>query len=401
MLKGKKILLLVTGSIAAYKSAYLVRLLVKAGAEVRVVMSKGALEFVTPLTFSALSNNPVHSEFTEDKNQGTWTNHVNEALWADLMVAAPLSANTLSKMASGQCDSYLMAVYMSARCPVMLAPAMDHDMYQHHGTQQNIVKLKNTGSFIIEPKEGQLASGISGQGRMAEPEEIFESIITHFNPMLPLLGKKVMVTAGPTFEQIDPVRFIGNFSSGKMGYEVAESLANAGALVSLISGPVSLHTNHPRITRLNVKSAAEMLNECVEAFDGCNAAVMVAAVADYRPAMIATQKVKKNKDGLTLILENTEDIAATLGKAKKAGQVLVGFALETENAEVNAVQKLERKNLDMIVLNSLRDEGVAFGADTSKVTIFWPGNKKKTLELMTKKQLAENITNEIVTLISR
>jgi phosphopantothenoylcysteine decarboxylase / phosphopantothenate---cysteine ligase len=398
LLKGKKILLLVTGSIAAYKSVFLVRLLAQSGAEVKVVMSKGALEFVTPLTFATLSKNPVHSDFTEDKNEGTWTNHVATALWADLIIAAPLSANTLSKMAHGQCDSFLMAVYMSARCPVMAAPAMDHDMYLHGGTQDNLGKIKSFGNIILSPEDGELASGLVGKGRMMEPETILEKIISHFNPVLPLLGKKALVTAGPTYERIDPVRFIGNFSTGKMGFALAESLAAQGAEVTLIAGPSAQAVGNARIKRINVTSAEEMLQACNSTFTDCDIAIMAAAVADYTPKTIAKEKIKKSDKELTLELTKTVDIAYTLGQQKTKAQVLIGFALETENEETNAEQKLQKKNLDFVVLNSLRDEGAGFGTDTNKITLIWPGNKKQTFGLKSKAEAANDIVAQIVTL---
>ncbi len=398
MLKEKKILVLVTGSIAAYKSVFLVRLLVQSGAQVKVVMSKGALEFVTPLTFATLSKNPVHSDFTEDKNEGTWTNHVATALWADLIVAAPLSANTLSKMANGLCDSFLMAVYMSARCPVMAAPAMDHDMYLHGGTQANLTKIKSFGNIILSPEDGELASGLVGKGRMMEPETILEKIIAHFNPALPLLGKKALVTAGPTYEKLDPVRFIGNFSSGKMGFALAESLAAQGAEVTLIAGPSHQTVQSARIKRINVISAEEMLQACNISFLDCHIAIMAAAVADYKPKNIAPEKIKKSDTTVILELTKTVDIAYTLGQLKKKSQVLIGFALETENEETNAQLKLEKKNLDFIVLNSLRDEGAGFGTDTNKITLIWPGNKKQSFGLKSKAEAAKDIVAQIVNL---
>jgi phosphopantothenoylcysteine decarboxylase / phosphopantothenate---cysteine ligase len=398
LLKGKKIIVAVTGSIAAYKSAFLVRLLVQHGAEVKVVMSKGALTFVTPLTFSSLSGNPVHSDFTESEHEGTWTNHVHLALWADLIVFAPLSANTLSKMAHAQCDSFMMAVYMSARCPVMVAPAMDHDMYLHPGTQENLNKISSFGHKLIQPDEGPLASGLLGKGRMAEPERICETIISHFLPGLPLHGKKVLVTAGPTYEAIDPVRFVGNYSSGKMGFALAEVLADAGAIVELVSGPVHLNISNPSVNRTNVRSAAEMYARCVGVFSECDIAIMAAAVADYRPSQIAGEKVKKNQAIWNLEMEKTEDIAAALGLLKQ-NQILVGFALETQNELENAFAKLQKKNLDMIVLNSLKDEGAGFGTETNKTTLIWPGNIVREFGLKSKLLVARDIVNEIVKLV--
>ncbi len=399
LLQGKKILLLVTGSIAAYKSVFLTRLLVQSGAEVRVVMSKGALEFVTPLTFATLSKNPVHSDFTENKNEGTWTNHVATALWADLIIAAPLSANTMSKMAQGLCDSFLIAVYMSARCHVIVAPAMDHDMYLHGGTQENIGKLKSFGHTILSPKEGELASGLLGKGRMMEPEEILENIINYFHPALPLLGMKALVTAGPTYERIDPVRFIGNFSSGKMGFALAEALAAQGAEVTIVAGPSNQFISNPRIKRVDVVSAAEMLLACEKAFETVDIAIMAAAVADYTPKHFATEKIKKQDAEFSIELTKTIDIAYTLGQKKSAKQLLIGFALETEKEEEHAQQKLQKKNMDLIVLNSLRDEGAGFVSDTNKITLIWPDNKKQSFGLKAKREIANDIINEIVKLI--
>ncbi len=395
MLTGKKILLAVTGSIAAYKSAYLVRLLTSAGADVRVVLSPGALEFITPLTFSTLSGNPVHSDFTEDKNSGVWTRHVDMALWADLMIIAPASANTLSKMASGQSDNFLLAVYMSNRCHVMIAPAMDHDMFLHEATQQNLAKLIDFGHQIIRPGEGSLASGLHGIGRMAEPAEIVREVIGHFHPDLPLINKKAIVTAGPTYERIDPVRFVGNFSSGKMGFAIAEQLAARGADVTLVSGPSVLKTNHPGIRRIDVMTAAEMYQACIENFDASDIAVMAAAVADYTPTHVASEKIKKNDDQWSLTFEKTVDIAASLGKLKRKDQILVGFALETEHEEKHAFVKLTKKNFDFIVLNSLRDEGAGFGTDTNKISLIWPDNKRQNFGLKSKSKVAADIVAEI------
>ena len=399
VLNGKKIVLGVTGSIAAYKSAYLLRELTRAGAEVRVVLSKSATEFVGPLTFSTLSKHPVVSDFTVEKETGQWNNHVELALWADLMVIAPLSANTLAKMASGQSDNVLLATYMSTRCPVMVAPAMDHDMYLHAGTQENLEKIRQFGHHILEPGSGELASGLIGKGRMSEPEEIFEAIIAHFNPELPLQGKTALVTAGPTYERIDPVRFIGNFSSGKMGFALAEELASAGARVTLITGPVHVTTSHPMVSRINVVSAQEMLEATQPLVNEADIIVLSAAVADYRPSHIAAEKIKKSENALRIDLESTPDIAATLGKMKRVGQVIIGFALETNDEHRQAQSKLDRKNFDMIVLNSLRDAGAGFGSDSNKITLFWPGNKSKAFGLKPKSQVARDIVAEIVKLL--
>lgn len=399
MLSGKKILVGITGSIAAYKTNWLVRLLIQSGAEVKVMLTPSALEFVTPLTLSTLSKNPVYSDFTEDKDQGTWTNHVALALWADALVIAPASANTLSKMVHGQSDNFFMTTYMSARCPVIIAPAMDHDMYLHPGTQENLTKLRAFGHIIVTPGEGELASGLMGKGRMGEPEQLFEAIIKLFHPDLPLQGKKVIVTAGPTYEMIDPVRFIGNFSSGKMGFALAEALANQGALVKLISGPTHLSIQHPHIEVLRVRSAQEMLETAVSEYADTDITVLAAAVADFRPAQIASEKIKKASAALEIKLEPTPDIAAHLGKLKKSHQLNIGFALETNDEENNAKSKLERKNFDMIVLNSLRNDGAGFGTDTNQVTIFFSDNKRKDFGLKTKKHVAEDIVSEIIGLM--
>jgi phosphopantothenoylcysteine decarboxylase/phosphopantothenate--cysteine ligase len=395
-LTGKKILVGVTGSIAAYKTAWLVRLLVQSGAEVKVVLTKGSLDFVTPLTFATLSKNPVYSDFTEDTDKGTWTNHVALGLWADLMVICPASANTLSKMANGQSDNFLLTTYMSVRCPVHVAPAMDHDMFLHPGTQNNIQKLREFGHLILEPNEGELASGLVGKGRMVEPEEILSKIIDHFNPDLPLKGKVALVTAGPTYEMIDPVRFIGNFSSGKMGFAIAEALANLGATVKLITGPVSISTTHLNIDTIKVRSAEEMSIACLEIFETIDVAVLSAAVADYKPISQATEKIKKKDTSLHIDLTPTIDIAASLGKKKLAHQRIIGFALETNDEESNAIDKMKRKNFDMIVLNSLRNEGAGFGNDTNQITLYWPDNKRKEFGLKSKVSVANDITQEIV-----
>lgn len=366
------------------------------------MLTKGALEFITPLTFSTLSKNPVHSDFTENKESGEWVNHVNLALWADLMLLAPVSANTLSKMAHAQSDSFFMAVYMSARCPVMFAPAMDHDMFLHSGTQENLTKLKSFPQHtLLSPQEGELASGLTGKGRMMEPEEILKKVIAHFHPDLPLKEKKAMVTAGPTYELIDPVRFIGNFSSGKMGVALAEELAAQGAEVTLIAGPIKELPKNPRIKIIRVQSAEEMLNACLSEFPNSDIAVMAAAVADYRPSNPASEKIKKRDESWTLNLEKNPDIASTLGKQKREGQLLIGFALETEDEVSNASSKLEKKNLDFIALNSLKDEGAGFGTDTNKITLIWPGNKQKEFGLKTKPQVAADIVAEIVRLLKK
>src|SRR5688572_11311092 len=350
MLNGKKIVLGVSGSIAAYKSAVLVRLLVKEGAEVKVIMTPSAHDFITPLTLSTLSKNPVLTQFVKDES-GQWNNHVDLGLWADAMVIAPASANTLAKMANGLCDNLLLAVYLSARCPVFFSPAMDLDMLQHPATKSNIEKLINFGNRIIEPGFGELASGLTGLGRMAEPEQIIDQLNAFLRDSNKLQGKTVLVTAGPTHEAIDPVRFIGNHSSGKMGFAIAEALADEGAKVNLVTGPTQQHTEHPRINVKAVVSAEEMFEACNKLFPTADITVLSAAVADYKPSAKVDQKIKKKDDTLVIELTRTRDIAASLGKLKHNGQVIVGFALETEEEHSNAVKKLESKNFDMIILN--------------------------------------------------
>ncbi|HMJ70715.1 MAG TPA: bifunctional phosphopantothenoylcysteine decarboxylase/phosphopantothenate--cysteine ligase CoaBC [Cyclobacteriaceae bacterium] len=395
MLKGRKILLGVSGSIAAYKAAVLTRLLVKEEAEVKVVMTPAALDFVTPLTFSTLSKNPVCTKFLKE-DSGEWNNHVELGLWADAMVIAPASANTIAKMANGLCDNLLMACYLSARCPVFFAPAMDLDMMKHPATQENISKLKSFGVRMLEPGFGELASGLIGIGRMAEPEEIVHQLTIHFATSGMLKGKKALVTAGPTHEAIDPVRFIGNNSSGKMGYAIAEALASRGAKVELVSGPTHLEAVHPNIQITRVTSAEEMYNACMSIFPGTDITVLSAAVADYRPAVKADQKIKKGEGGLTLELTRTYDIAVELGKLKRADQVIVGFALETENEKSNAEKKLSSKNFDLIVLNSLQDTGAGFGHDTNKITIMGHNKLVKEFSLKSKKEVAGDIVNAII-----
>lgn len=395
MLAGKKILLGVTGSIAAYKSAVLARLLVKSGAEVKVVMTPAAHDFITPLTLSTLSKNPALTEFVRD-NSGQWNNHVDLGLWADAMIVAPASANTIAKMANGLCDNLLLAVYLSARCPVFLAPAMDLDMLQHPSTQSNFQRLTTHGNQIIDPAYGELASGLVGTGRMAEPEEIVSFLEKHFTANQKLSGKTVLVTAGPTYEAIDPVRFIGNHSSGKMGFAIAEELANQGANVHLITGPTQQHTNHPGVSVKNVVSAQQMFEACNALFPTTDITVLAAAVADYRPTEVADQKIKKKDENLSIALTKTQDIAASLGKLKHNGQVIVGFALETENELNNAIQKLEKKNFDLIVLNSLNDKGAGFGHDTNKIRIIDKSQKVSTFDLKDKKAVARDIVHAII-----
>lgn len=394
MLAGKKILLGVSGSIAAYKSVLLVRLLVKEGAEVKVVMTPAAHDFITPLTLATVSKNPVLTNFAKE-DTGVWNNHVDLGRWADVLVIAPASANTLAKMATGVCDNLLLAVYLSARCPVFFAPAMDLDMLQHASTKNNIQKLAGWGNHQIDPGHGELASGLIGMGRMAEPEEILIKLKNHFNAPAPLTGKKALVTAGPTHEALDPVRFIGNNSSGKMGYAIAEELANKGAEVVLISGPTHLTTTHANIKLMRVTSAEEMYQACISNFDTCDIAVLSAAVADYKPATRADQKIKKLGATINLELVKTHDIAEELGKLKKK-QFVVGFALETENEKVNAQKKIAAKNFDLIVLNSLNDAGAGFGHDTNKITLIDKKNQTTEFILKSKKEVAADIVNAIL-----
>ena len=397
MLKGKKIVLAVTGSISAYKSLFLVRLLVKEGAEVKVIMSKSAHDFIQPLSFSTLSKQAVCSDFTESDLTGVWNNHVEMALWADLILVAPCTANTLAKYASGMCDSYLLAVLMSARCPLFFAPAMDHDMMDHPGTQENLKRIEAMGCTVLAPGYGELASGLIGKGRLSEPEEILNAVISHFNPNQLLKGKKALVNAGPTYEAIDPVRFIGNRSSGKMGIAIAQALRSLGAEVTLVLGPV--HENIPDGMKIiRVESAKEMFEACTIAFESSDIAVLAAAVADYRPINVSENKIKKKDSPLELRLEETEDIAAALGKMKRENQKLICFALETENEEAHALKKLERKNADLLILNSLRTEGVFFGSENNAITLFHSNASKKEISLKSKTEIAKIISNEIAEL---
>jgi len=397
MLEGKKIILGITGSIAAYKSAYLLRLLVKEKAEVQVLMTKAAKEFITPVTMAALSGKPVLGEFFESSD-GTWHSHVDLGLWADMMLIAPATANTMGKMAAGICDNLLLTTYLSAKCPVFVAPAMDLDMFKHPANQRSIEKLKEYGATIIEPGTGELASGLSGKGRMEEPEKIVERITEFFSSEeeKPLKGKKILITAGPTYEKLDPVRFIGNYSSGKMGFAIAEEAASRGAEVLLVAGPVKEKVQNSLITRIDVESAAEMKEACEKVFPEVDAAVMSAAVADYTPKSTAENKMKRTGDNLVLELVPTTDIAAMLGKMKKDDQVLAGFALETVDAKKNAVNKLKRKNLDFIVLNSLEDKGAGFMVDTNKITIIDKENKTEEFPLKTKREVAADIVDRLI-----
>lgn len=395
MLHGKKILLGVTGSIAAYKSIYLVRLLVKAGADVKVVITPSAKDFVSPLTLSTLSRHPVLIDLFDGES---WSNHVMLGRWADVMIIAPLSCNTLAKMANGQCDNLLLATYLSATCPVVVAPAMDEDMWHHPSTMENIRRLSSFGNKIIPVEKGDLASGLYGDGRMAEPEKIIDFINANFFLSRPLADKRAIVTAGPTYEPIDPVRFIGNHSSGKMGLAIAKELHNRGADVTLIMGPSSFNFPSNGISLINVTTAEEMYAATNEIFDKADIAIMAAAVADYSPAAKAGEKIKKNEEKLTIELLKTKDILKSLGEKKKPGQVLVGFALETNNEKENALDKLTEKKADMIVLNSLRDTGAGFGYDTNKITIFDKGGKEFGFATKTKEETAKDIVDTIISL---
>lgn len=396
MLQGKKIILGISGGIAAYKSVYLLRLFIKAGAEVQVVITPSGKEFITPVTLSALSGKPVISEFFT-ANTGSWNSHVDLGLWADAMVIAPATASTIAKMANGVADNMLITTYLSAKAPVFIAPAMDLDMYAHPSTQHNLTLLREYGNHIIEPASGELASHLVGKGRMEEPERILEIVDDFFGHSEDLSGKHVIVTAGPTYEKIDPVRFIGNYSSGKMGYAIAENCASRGATVTLISGPVSIKSKHPSIKVINVESAVEMYNASVDIFPSCDVAVMCAAVADYAVENQSIHKIKRDHDDVPVIkLKKNPDIAAKLGNLKKDNQILVGFALETDNEEANAAGKLRKKNLDFIVLNSLSDKGAGFMTDTNKITIIDNTGSVKHYGLKDKKLVAEDVVNEII-----
>ena len=394
---GQNVLLGVTASIAAYKSAHIVRELIKSEANVKVIQTPSSKEFVTPLTLSTLSKNPVLIDFIQDENEKVWNNHVELGLWADCMIIAPASAKTLSKMVNGECDNLLLAAYLSARCPVFFAPAMDLDMFTHPSTQKNIKKLIEFGNFFIPPGEGELASGLIGKGRMAEPEEIIEFVSEQLFNNLPLSNKKVMITAGPTFESIDRVRFIGNHSSGKMGFSIALEAAKKGAQVELITGPTAQKISHPQISRIDVTSSQEMLDACLSYFKQSDITIMSAAVADYRPKEVSNKKIKKSTNTLNIDLEPTVDILKMLGNLKSSDQFLCGFALETENEESNAQNKLINKNLDMIVLNSLRDEGAGFKYDTNKISILDKNNKFHKFELKSKVDVAQDIIDFIIT----
>lgn len=396
MLKGKHIILGITGGIAAYKSVYLLRLLIKAGAEVQVIITPSGKEFITPVTLSALSGKPVVSEFFS-ANTGEWHSHVDLGLWADAMVIAPATASSIAKMAHGVADNMLITTYLSAKAPVFIAPAMDLDMFAHPTTQNNIELLKSYGNHIIEPTSGELASHLVGKGRMAEPESIVEKLTAFFATGKDVQGKKMLITAGPTYEKIDPVRFIGNYSSGKMGYALAEEAARRGAQVTLVSGPVAIRAKHSAINVIAVESAKQMYDKCVNIFPDVDIAIMCAAVADYAPEKQSDVKIKREKDDIPVIkLVKNPDIAASLGKMKTEGQILVGFALETNNEETNAQDKMQRKNLDAIVLNSLNDSGAGFGTDTNKVTIFFADGNKKMYDMKSKAEVAKDIIDAII-----
>ena len=400
MLEGKKIVLGITGSIAAYKACLIIRGLIKAGAEVQVVITPAGKEFITPITLSALTHKPVVSEFFSQRD-GTWNSHVDLGLWADAMLIAPCTASTLGKMANGIADNMLITTYLSMKAPVFIAPAMDLDMYKHPSTQANIERLKSFGNIIIEPATGFLASGLEGKGRMEEPEKIVGFLSKKFKAESPqnadaipsLTGKKIMITAGPTYEKIDPVRFIGNYSSGKMGFALAEECARRGAEVTLVAGPVSLACS-PGIHRINVESCEEMYQAATEVFKSSDVAILCAAVADFRPATQATQKIKREKDDLVIRLEPTHDIAAALGQMKREGQVMVGFALETNDEEVNARKKLEKKNLDYIVLNSLQNKGTCFQSDENQISII-SKDGQRDYEKKSKQDVARDIIDEL------
>lgn len=396
MMKGKHIILGICGGIAAYKSVYLLRLLVKAGADVQVVITPAGKEFITPVTLSSLSGHPVISEFFT-ANTGSWNSHVDLGLWADAMVIAPATASTIGKMANGIADNMLVTTYLSAKCPVFLAPAMDLDMMAHPSTSRNLELLRSYGNHIIEPGVGELASHLVGKGRMEEPENIVKAMEAYFASKCDLSGRRVLITAGPTYERIDPVRFIGNYSSGKMGFAIAEECARRGAEVTLVSGPVSLKCSNPHIKRIDVESARQMLSASGEAFAVSDVAIMCAAVADYYVENQADSKIKRENNEIPQIkLQRNPDIAATLGANKRPGQVLVGFALETDNEAVNAKLKIEKKNLDFIVLNSLRDKDACFGTDTNKVTIISRDGSEKPFGLKPKADVAKDVVDEVV-----
>ncbi len=394
MLKGKKVILAVSGSISAYKAAYIIRLLIKSEALVKVIMTDASEHFITPLTLSTLSKNPVLKDFTSDHESGVWNNHVELGLWADLMLVAPATANTISKMANGHADSLLMATYLSAKCPVFIAPAMDLDMYKHGSTQDNLETLSSRKNIIIYPESGELASGLVGEGRLAEPEQIVQFLYDYYQSKLSLNGKKILITAGPTYEAIDPVRFIGNHSSGKMGIALAEEAVNRGALVTLINGPIHLPIPKGLQVHISVTSAQEMFEACKNQFDDQFAVIMSAAVADYTPTQVANEKIKKSDSEWSISLRKTVDILKWMGE-HKTNQLLIGFALETNQELENARKKLVSKNLDCIVLNSLKNEGAGFQTDTNKITLIERNNKITNFELKSKNDVAIDILNSL------
>lgn len=397
-MKGKKIVLGITGSIAAYKAAVLTRLLIKKGAEVQIVITPAGKEFITPITLSALTSKPVISEFFAQRD-GTWHSHVDLGLWADAMLIAPATASTIGKMAHGIADNMLVTTYLSMKAPVFVAPAMDLDMFAHPSTQHNLDILRSYGNHIIEPASGELASHLVGKGRMEEPEKIVEVLEDFFARKEDLKGKKILITAGPTYEKIDPVRFIGNYSSGKMGYALAENCAERGAEVTLISGPVNLQTQHPAIRRINVESAEEMYRAAMEFYPDCDAGILCAAVADFTPEIVASHKIKREKDDLTIKLKPTHDIAAALGQAKHPQQRLIGFALETNDELAHAQEKRKRKNFDFIVLNSLNDKGAGFRCDTNKITIV-DETECTPYPLKDKKEVAKDIIDKLAAIMA-
>ncbi len=394
-MKGKKVIVGITGSIACIKSTQLIRLLTKMGCEVKVIMTPSATAFISPITFASLSGHPVYSDFTENKETGEWTNHVHLGLWADAIIIAPCTANTLAKLASGQCDHFLMAVVMSARCPLFIAPAMDHDMFLHEGTQHNLKLLQQRGHILFDPTEGSLASGLEGKGRMMEPEDMARLLQAYFEPDPILKDKKILITAGPTYESIDAVRFIGNHSSGKMGFALAEAAAARGAKVTLVAGPNHLHVQHPLITYIPVVNAAQMAHACFQVFEEMDVAILAAAVADYKPEITQEGKIKKSDQALTISLIPTIDILHTLGTRKKSHQKLVGFALETDHLMENAAHKLKKKNLDFIVANSANEENSGFGGDLNTVTLIDADLRSFSHETMSKTKLAQLILNHL------
>lgn len=394
-LAGKKILLAVSGSIAAYKTAFFVRLLIKEGAEVKIIMTESAKHFITPLTLATLSKNPVLTSFYKNEN-GEWNNHVELGLWADLMIIAPLSANTLGKMANGLCDNLLLATYLSAKCPVLVAPAMDLDMYSHPTTVNNLQKIESYGNSVVHARDGELASGLYGPGRMVEPEELLREVLLHFSKKESLSKKKILISSGPTVEKIDAVRFISNYSSGKMGYHLANVLAEHGAEIEFISGPVSKYPEHKNIHITKINSADEMMEAADRLHPSCDVAIFAAAVSDFKPKTSHQHKRKKSEGDFSVELIENPDISERLGQKKKENQIHIGFALETDNEEQYANKKLKQKNFDFIVLNSMKDKGAGFGADTNKVTIFGKENKRYQFELKSKREVAQDIVDLLI-----